>query len=68
MGDNGWVVGGWVGGKSFKSEKKGGKLGGGWGKNKVPKKKMEIREKKNWEGGEEKIKLQKKIEIRAKKG
>jgi hypothetical protein len=47
------------------------KLGGGWKKNKVPKKKIEIMGKNNWEVGGEKIKLQKKLRsrlIRAKKG
>jgi hypothetical protein len=47
-----------VGGKSFKSKRK-KKPGGGRGENKVPQKKTEIREKQNWEGGMEKIKLQK---------
>jgi hypothetical protein len=46
-------------------------LGGGWKKNKVPKKKIEIMGKNNWEVGGEKIKLQKKLKsrlIKAKKG
>jgi len=54
-----------VGGKSFKSKKK--KLGEGWGENKVPKKNLD-REKKNWEGGGEKIKLQKKLRSGLRKG
>ncbi len=43
---------------------------GGRGKKKFPKKKKKNRDqgKKNWEGGREKIKLQKETEIRAEKG
>jgi len=43
------------------------KLGGGGGKNEVQKKNWNHGEK-NWEGGKEKIKLQKKIEIKACQG
>jgi len=55
-----------VGGKVSKAKKKEKKKekkkpGGGEGENKVPKKKTEIRGKKHWEGGGEKIKLQKKL-------
>jgi hypothetical protein len=38
------------------------------GENKVPKKKTEIRGKRNWERGGEKIKLQNKTEIRTDQG
>jgi hypothetical protein len=52
--------------KAKKRKKK--KPGVGRGENKVPKKKQRSGEKRNWEGGGEKIKLQKKTEIRADKG
>ncbi len=57
---SGGTVGGsrWVGGKSFKTQKK-QKWGAGQGENKVPKRKQRSGEKRNWEGGGEKIKLQK---------
>jgi hypothetical protein len=54
-------VGGW---EKFQKQKK---LGAGRGENKVPKKKKRSGEKKNWEGGGEKIKLQRKTYIRAEK-
>jgi len=50
-----------VGGKSFKSQKK--KLVGGRGENKVPKKKLRSRGKKNWEGGGERKGKQKKVNL-----
>jgi len=57
-------VGGWE--KFQKPKKKEKKPGKGWGENKVPKKKKPKNQgKKNWERGGEKIKLQKKTEIRA---
>ncbi len=43
------------------------KLSGGWGKNKVPKINWNHGEK-NWEGGREKIKLQKKTQFGAYQG
>ncbi len=63
MGDSGGNR--WAGGKSFKKTKK--KAGWGRGENKVPPKKKRSERKKNWEGNGEKIKLQKKPEIRADK-
>ncbi len=52
------VVGGWVG-KVSKEKKK--KTRWGVGKKQSSKKHIEIMGKKNWEGGGEKIKLQKKL-------
>jgi hypothetical protein len=60
-------VGGWEG-KVSKEKKKKKKTGWGRGESKVPKKKKKNRdkgEKKHWEGGGEKIKLQIKTEMRA---
>jgi hypothetical protein len=56
-------------GKVSKAKKKRNWVGVGvWGENKVPKKKTEIRGKRNWERGGEKIKLQNKTEIRTDQG
>jgi len=62
------IMGGWMG-KVSKARKKKRRVGG-WEKIKFPKKKNQQRsgEKKNWEGDGEKIKLQKKREIRADQG
>jgi len=52
-------VGGW---EKFQKQKEKKKPGAGWGENTVPKKKQRSGEKRNWKGGREKIKLQKKID------
>jgi hypothetical protein len=57
-----------VGKVSKANKKKKRKPGWGRGENKVPKNKNRDQGKKNWVGGGEKIKLQKKTEIRAEKG
>jgi len=59
-------VGGWEKFQNKKKQKQ--KPVGGRGENKVPKKKTEIRGKKNWEGRGEKIKLQKKLRSGLRKG
>ncbi len=61
-------MGGWEKFQKQKKKKKGNRMRGRE-KIKFPKKKKQrLGEKKNWEGGGEKIKLQRKTEIRAEKG
>jgi hypothetical protein len=57
-----------VGKVTKKKKKKKRNWVGVWGENKVPKNKQRSEDKKNWEGGREKIKLQNKTEIRTDQG